>query len=392
MKRLLHWGPFLALFVIGYISINSMNCILMWWPPLYNIYSFLHLLVFLWWNVTILYNFFNAVFIGPGLVPLGWKPQLASDEEYLQYCNFCKGYKAPRSHHCRKCNRCIMKMDHHCPWINNCVGHRNHASFTYFLFFAPCGCIHSLCVLIPTMYRAVYRNYYLHIGSETLVYLSVRHFIACMFAVGLAIGVTFAVGTLFVIQVKAILKNETGIESWIIEKASYREKEGAMLPEEKFIFPYNLGYSENWKMIFSWNPKYKFDGIWWPIKENCNQYTLTIEQIKQKKDKKERCITYVITEEFAGTCCPITKGFKVSCCIPMSDEPHIPLEIGNQVSVSRWRKHWLYGEIHLSEDSKNTDIIRLRGWFPRRCAKEMIDSDERNDAFDENTKGYKKNL
>ena len=27
------------------------------------------------------------------------------DEQYLQFCNFCEGFKAPRSHHCRKCNR-----------------------------------------------------------------------------------------------------------------------------------------------------------------------------------------------------------------------------------------------------------------------------------------------
>jgi ribosomal protein L40E len=25
------------------------------------------------------------------------------DEVYLQYCNTCQGYKAPRAHHCRKC-------------------------------------------------------------------------------------------------------------------------------------------------------------------------------------------------------------------------------------------------------------------------------------------------
>lgn len=26
------------------------------------------------WTVMILYNYFNAMFIGPGFVPLGWKP------------------------------------------------------------------------------------------------------------------------------------------------------------------------------------------------------------------------------------------------------------------------------------------------------------------------------
>jgi palmitoyltransferase len=43
-----------------------------------------------------------------------------------------------------------------------------------------------------------------------------------MFAIGLAVGVFLAVGMLFVIQIRSILKNETGIESWIIEKVSVK--------------------------------------------------------------------------------------------------------------------------------------------------------------------------
>lgn len=51
----------------------------------------------------------------------------------------------------------MLKMDHHCPWINTCVGHKNHAHFTLFLFFAVCGCLHSTIILSCTLYHAISR-------------------------------------------------------------------------------------------------------------------------------------------------------------------------------------------------------------------------------------------
>lgn len=57
-------------------------------------------------------------------------------------------------HHFFDCllHRCVMKMDHHCPWINTCCGHLNHSSFTYFLFFAPIGCMHACWILVMSLY------------------------------------------------------------------------------------------------------------------------------------------------------------------------------------------------------------------------------------------------
>jgi len=43
-------------------------------------------------------------------------------------------------------------------------------------------------------------------------------FLCTFFATGLAVGVVIAVGSLWVIQLKSILKNETGVETWIKEK------------------------------------------------------------------------------------------------------------------------------------------------------------------------------
>jgi palmitoyltransferase len=53
--------------------------------------------------------------------------------ELNTYCYRCKRVKPPRSHHCRHCGTCVLKMDHHCPWVGGCVGARNHKFFYNFL-------------------------------------------------------------------------------------------------------------------------------------------------------------------------------------------------------------------------------------------------------------------
>jgi len=78
--RLLHWGPVLALTVTAIISWSSFMCLLEY-CPVTSTAAVLNLLVFLLWNFLILYNFFLAVFVGPGYVPLGWKP--VSTEYYV---------------------------------------------------------------------------------------------------------------------------------------------------------------------------------------------------------------------------------------------------------------------------------------------------------------------
>lgn len=157
--------------------------------------------------------------------------------------------------------RCVMKMDHHCPWINNCCGHLNHAYFTSFLLLAPLGCSHAAIIFIMTMYTQLYERVSVltrlrsafdgllsprllstdvsfiwtfhsdvttHVGLfffsffpslqisfgwstvkidmsavrqfQPLMPFSVPAFAATLFALGLALGTTIAVGMLFFIQ------------------------------------------------------------------------------------------------------------------------------------------------------------------------------------------------
>ncbi|XP_074647885.1 palmitoyltransferase ZDHHC6-like [Tubulanus polymorphus] len=372
VRRTLHWGPLLALFIIFTISAMSIICDMMWWPVSAP-GGTINLIVYVMWLYLTLYNFFCAMGIGPGHVPYGWKPDDPKDIKYLQFCKVCQGYKSPRSHHCRKCNRCVMKMDHHCPWINNCCGHMNHARFTYFLFFAPLGCIHSLCILIPSLYHAMNRPYYFYYGdgTEPVINLDVWSFLIGIFSVGLAVGVIVAVGGLGFLQLKSILKNETGIESWIIEKAYYIDR---TVEEGEFVYPYYLGMWRNLRQVFTWSGYPVSDGFTWDVKEGCNQYTLTIEQMRQKEDKKDRSIEYTIIEDYSGRWCPITKGCRVICCPPFTDEPRIKLNIGDRLLVTRWKKHWLYGDKILDKQQKDLGVSRLRGWFPRRCAVEFVNN------------------
>ncbi|XP_023223024.1 palmitoyltransferase ZDHHC6-like [Centruroides sculpturatus] len=365
LRRLFHWGPIFALFIIKSILLTTLYVTSMWFPPFTTVAGTLNHFIFLGWVGATLYNFFCAMIVGPGYIPYGWKPKNPDDVQYLQYCSLCDGYKAPRVHHCRKCKRCVMKMDHHCPWINNCCGHRNHANFTWFLFCAVCGSIQSTVLLITAIYRAFHLNWYLYHGDrDHIVYLSLYTLIFTVFSLGLAIGVIIAVGGLFVVQLKSIWRNKTSIEDWIVTKALSRPREEG----DVFIYPYDLGCWKNLLQVF-WNPL--GDGINWPIRDDCFEYTLTVEQLYQKEDKRARTRQYTVVQPYKGTWFPISKGIRTCCSIPYSDEPRIPLEIGDQVSVTRWRKHWLYGEkIPLTESSP-----KLRGWFPRVCAIEFTSTD-----------------
>ncbi|KAG0142979.1 hypothetical protein CROQUDRAFT_661857 [Cronartium quercuum f. sp. fusiforme G11] len=65
-----------------------------------------------------------------------------------RYCFKCKLYKPPRSHHCRHCGTCVLRMDHHCPWIGQCVGARNYKFFINFLQWSTFYTLYVFLVLL----------------------------------------------------------------------------------------------------------------------------------------------------------------------------------------------------------------------------------------------------
>ncbi|XP_014205833.1 palmitoyltransferase ZDHHC6 [Copidosoma floridanum] len=357
-KRICSWGPLIALAIIQTVILTTIHCSRQWWKFYQDPSSDYTFMIFITFSGLTLYHFFNSIYEGPGYLPLNWAPENEKDCQYLQYCNVCQGYKAPRSHHCRKCNRCVLKMDHHCPWINNCVGHSNHGYFTAFLTSSVAGCVVSTYIMVVWL-MAVFST------KPMLFYPpSIFTLVTVLFSIGLSIGVVIAVGMLLYFQAQSIIKNQTGIESWILEKAAYRTS----LTGELFVNPYSKGWWFNVKQVVSWHCAAPGDGIVWPVVDGCDQYTLTREQLAQKQEKRKRAKRYRVVARATGSWVPISHGLRVLCTPPITDEPRIKLNIGDTVIVTRWRKNWLFGEKENSEMMVEGKDTRVRGWFPRPCA------------------------
>lgn len=382
-RKILHFGPLFTLGIIKTVAWSTIHCNSVWWPPSHSIQAFINSTIFIFLSGATLYNFLFSLYFGPGHLPYSWKPDDEEDVTNLQFCIVCQGYKAPRSHHCRKCKRCILKRDHHCIFINNCVGHQNHTNFMIFLISAILGCAHASIIIICTLYRALnpvhyyYDNYMNANDALPNISMGIGCFFICLFSLGLSIGVVFAVGFLFIMQMKAIFKNRTGIEDWVLEKAAFR-REGT---SEEFLHPYDLGWKTNALQVINWSLTPKGDGINWQIREGCHQYTFTIEQIKQKEFKRERSLEYSVVRDYSGKWFPIKFGWKVCMQPPCTDEKRIELKIGDLVAVTRWKRHWLYGEVFERDQVQLCSSERrpLRGWFPRLCCAISIDDQDKKE-------------
>lgn len=87
-------------------------------------------------------SYYLAIVTPPGQPPLDFKPSLG---QWQRWCRKCQNFKPERSHHCKVCNQCVLKMDHHCPWTYNCVGYGN---FPHFLRFLGWVLVCTLFVLV----------------------------------------------------------------------------------------------------------------------------------------------------------------------------------------------------------------------------------------------------
>lgn len=71
IKRLIHWGPILALFITKFVSLTTIISMSMWLPSNKSLIGFINFLVYCLQLGLMIYNFFNSIFQGPGFAPLG---------------------------------------------------------------------------------------------------------------------------------------------------------------------------------------------------------------------------------------------------------------------------------------------------------------------------------
>lgn len=142
-------------------------------------------------------------------------------------------------------------------------------------------------ILICSLYAGLYRDYYIYNQeySKATVKLTTWSLIFTIFNIGLSIGVVIAVGMLLFFQIRAVFRNKTGIEEWILDKAIYRRRAMVRAAREAgdmnfdvkpFVYPYDMGWKKNAAQVLNFTCLPVGNGIEWPVVDGCDQYTLTV--------------------------------------------------------------------------------------------------------------------
>ncbi|KAI9302543.1 DHHC palmitoyltransferase-domain-containing protein [Cunninghamella echinulata] len=205
--------------------------------------------------LLIFYNYYLASTTDPGKVPINWEPPLSilnqnnttEGASPPRFCKSCQCYKPPRTHHCRYCGRCVLKMDHHCPWINNCVGIKNYPHFLRFIFYVDIACLYVLVLLIWRVRYIMDAIRHFRFDAEpttTEVIFIVINFV-------LDIIVLFSVGILSGYHFYCLLVNQSTIEAWERSKVETLIRRGKIPP---FEYPFSVGIYRNICSVLGNNP------------------------------------------------------------------------------------------------------------------------------------------
>ncbi|KAI8147287.1 DHHC palmitoyltransferase-domain-containing protein [Fennellomyces sp. T-0311] len=172
---------------------------------------------------------------------------ISKNDGLPRYCETCQCYKPDRTHHCKECNTCILKMDHHCPWISGCVGHKNYKFFFLFVLYCAVYAVWVLATSIPTVVEALTKQDS-PLDPQWIVLL-VLAFVFGMTLVGFA-----AVHGYYIIENKTTIEhisqrpNEVRID---FDTSGYNYEIVTTHADDNL---WNLGHSRNWRSVMGKSP------------------------------------------------------------------------------------------------------------------------------------------
>jgi len=128
------------------------------------------------------------------------------------FCEQCKHPRPERSHHCKVCDCCVLRMDHHCPLIGNCVGWRNHKYYVLLQWWQFWACAVFLFAPGGPGELAIYGRAPMGLQLELLLYTGVAW-------AGVVMMITVKT---FAVAASMAARNETHIEALYPRKNPYK--------------------------------------------------------------------------------------------------------------------------------------------------------------------------
>ncbi|KAI0057823.1 zf-DHHC-domain-containing protein [Artomyces pyxidatus] len=192
------------------------------------------------------------------LTGVQWSSNLHITPGSTTKCTKCGVTKPERTHHCRICNRCVLKYDHHCPVsflvsicapipfkpptfrINQCVGLHNERHFVLFMAYVVIDTFWYVALGWPHILLALGINYQEEWN---------HHVSPIVFAITyiLSIVMCLSVGVLLVWHLWSVACGETSVEN--SDHDVYRRV--AKSRGDTFLNSYDLGRKKNLQLFFN---------------------------------------------------------------------------------------------------------------------------------------------
>ena len=274
--------------LITYIPYTSQLYVWIPWLKENNGHLYVILCIYNIFILSIWTNYLYLLITTPGYPPSTWKPignmtELKKSKRKPRYCQICRQFKPPRSHHCSNCDKCICKMDHHCPWIGGCVGYNNQGHFVRFLISVSLGTFMTLILHSWRIYDWSYYPYnpWIHSneGFKLILFLMSNFFLALI----VFVPVTF----LAVNHVYYVINNLTTIEDLEKNRSILVEIDGIIKEISK---PYYIDKYTNVcavlgrKWYLWWFPQRLLGkGVFYPIRPDAIGFDPSTEEVKEEK-------------------------------------------------------------------------------------------------------------